>query len=170
MRRLYYRALVATLAPALLCACGATTPIAAQPSPTVTPLSGTPSSQPSPLFTSSPLPLPVPSPGAPSTTPTIVSAVAAGDTLTLTFDRGTSGFAVKPQPSSHFLAGSGRGTWVNVAGSVGAEITLSGLRGDIRNYAGPTSINSQGPLLLEVLYVSFMPAPETGCASDTVAA
>jgi hypothetical protein len=74
--------------------------------------------------------------------------------LTLTFDQGTPQFAVKPQSSTHFLAGSGRGTWVDVPGSAGAEITLSGFRGDMQNYTGSTSIKSKGPLLLEVRHIS----------------
>jgi hypothetical protein len=145
MRPICSRALLVTLATAVLCACGVSNPRAAQPSPTLTTLSCTSSGQASPLFAS---------PAAPAITPPIVSAVAAGDTLTLTFAQGTPTFEVKTQPSSHFIAGSGRGTWVDVPGSAGAEITLSGFRGDIQNYTGSTSIKSQGPLLLEVRHIS----------------
>jgi hypothetical protein len=181
MRHVYSRALVAILAAALLCACGVQAPTATQPSPTGT--------------TPSPVPSPVPSPTFP-----IVSAVIDGDTLTLTFDQGTHEFAIKPEPSSHFLGGDGRGTWVDVAGTAAAEITLTGFRGDVLNYTGPTSIKSQGPLLLEAREVSefegyvkwavglskpacanvvargstltfqFTPTPKTGCALGTVAA
>ncbi|MFI5259836.1 MAG: hypothetical protein ACHQ01_09560 [Candidatus Limnocylindrales bacterium] len=81
-----------------------------------------------------------------------MSVVVAADTLTMTFDQGTPNFAISPQASSHFLVGDGVATWVDVAGSAGAVITFSGLRGDMENYTGPTPIMSQGPLLLEVLY------------------
>lgn len=138
---------------------------------------------------------PVPSPTSP-----IVSATVDNDTLTLTFDQGTHEFTIKPEPSSHFFGGDGRGTWVDVAGTAAAEITLTGFRGDLLNYAGPSSIKSSGPLLLEAREVSefegyvkwavglsqaacatttavgstlsfhFTPTPTTGCASGTVAA
>ncbi len=79
-----------------------------------------------------------------------MSAIAAGDTLTLTFDQGTPEFEVKPQSTAHFIGTDGRGTPVDVAGSAGAEIILRGFRGDVGNYTGPTLIKSEGPLLLEV--------------------
>jgi hypothetical protein len=115
---------VAILALTLICACGAQSPSAASASP-------------------------VPSPISP-----IVSAAVDGDTLTLTFNEGNHDFSIKPEPSSHFFGGDGRGTWVDVAGTVAAEITLTGFRGDVLNYTGPASIKSQGPLLLEAREVS----------------
>src|SRR6266568_8652697 len=128
MRHVYSGALVAALAAAMLSGCGAKTPTAASPPPGVTGAS------------------PVPSPTSP-----IVSAIVDNDTLTLTFDEGNREFTIKPEPSSHFFGGDGRGTWVDVAGSAAAEITLSGFRGDVLNYTGPKSIKSPGPLLLEAL-------------------
>ncbi len=177
MRHVYSGALVAALAAAMLSGCGAQTPTAASPPPGVTGAS------------------PVPSPTSP-----IVSAIVDNDTLTLTFDQGTHEFTIKPEPSSHFFGGDGRGTWVDVAGTTAAEITLTGFRGDLLNYTGPSSIKSNGPLLLEAREVSefegyvkwavglsqaacatttavgstlsfhFTPKPTTGCASGTVAA
>jgi hypothetical protein len=78
-----------------------------------------------------------------------VSAVAAGDTLTLTFDQGTPAFEVKLQSGTHFLQDPS-GKPVDLAGSAGATIVLRGFRGDMRNYAGPVSIISSGPKLLQV--------------------
>jgi hypothetical protein len=93
-----------------------------------------------------------------------------------------------------------RPAWVDVAGTVAAEITLTGFRGDVVNYTDPKSIMSQGPVLLEAREVSefegyvkwavglsgracanvtasgstltfnFTPAPFAGCASGTLAA
>ncbi len=177
MRHISSGALVATCVLTLLCACGVQTPTGAPASP-----SGATQS-------------PVPSPTSP-----IVSAVVDGDTLTLTFDQGNHEFTVKPEPSSHFFGGDGRGTWVDVAGITAAEITLTGFRGDVLNYTGPTSMKSQGPLLLEAREVSefegyvkwavglsgpacanvtaggstlsfqFIPAPKAGCPAGALEA
>lgn len=84
-----------------------------------------------------------------SVTPAIVSAVAAGDILTLTFDQGTPAFEVKSQAGTHFMQDPS-GKPVDLAGSAGATIVLRGFRGDIRNYAGPVSIISGGPRLLQI--------------------
>jgi hypothetical protein len=83
------------------------------------------------------------------TAPPIVSAVVAGDTLTLTFDQGTPGFEVKTQEGSHFIQDPS-GKSVDLAGSAGVTITLRGFRGDMRNYSGPASMMSSGPRLLQV--------------------
>jgi hypothetical protein len=109
--------------------------------------------------------------------PPIVSAVAAGDTLTFAFERGTPEFEVQPQAGPHFLVGGGRGTWVDVPGSAGAVIVLKGFMGAVENYTGPTSIESQGPLLLEVRYMTGFEGYEywavglskPGCANVTAA-
>ena len=177
MRHVYSGALVAALAAAMLSGCGAQTPTATSPPPGITRAS------------------PVPSPTSP-----IASAIVDHDTLTLTFDQGTHEFTITPEPSSHFLGGDGRGTWVDVAGTAAAEITLTGFRGDLQNYTGPSSIKSSGPLLLEAREVSefegyvkwavglsqpacatstaggstssfhFTPRPTTGCPSGALAA
>jgi hypothetical protein len=57
--------------------------------------------------------------------------------------------AVKPQAGTHFLQDPS-GKPVDLAGSAGATIVLRGFRGDMRNYAGPVSIISSGPKLLQV--------------------
>jgi hypothetical protein len=77
-----------------------------------------------------------------------VSAVAAGDTLTLTFDQGTPEFEVKTQAGTHFMQDPS-GKPVDLAGTAGATIVLRGFRGDMRNYTGPVSIISSGPRLLQ---------------------
>jgi hypothetical protein len=69
--------------------------------------------------------------------------------LTLTFDQGTPAFEVKPQAGSRF-AQDPSGRPVDLAGAAGATILLRGFRGDMRNYAGPVSIISSGPLLMQV--------------------
>ena len=83
-------------------------------------------------------------------TPPIVSASVSGDTLTLTFDQGTPAFAVTPQSTAHFTETSGRGGPVDLAGSAGVLIVLSGFRGDMQNYAGTVDFNPAGPILAEV--------------------
>jgi len=89
---------------------------------------------------------------------------------------------------------------VDVAGITAAEITLTGFRGDVLNYTGPTSMKSQGPLLVEAREVSefegyvkwavglsgpacanvtaggstlsfqFIPAPKAGCPAGALEA
>jgi hypothetical protein len=105
-----------------------------------------------------------------------VSAVAAGDSLTLTFVQGTPAFEVKTQPDTHFLLDPS-GKPVDLAGSAGAAIVLRGFRGDMRNYTGPASIVSSGPRLLQVYEVGDFEGVVTwavglsgaGCASVTAA-
>lgn len=82
--------------------------------------------------------------------PAIVSAIVAQDTFKLTFDSGTPEFEVIPQPTSHFNFDSGLGQPIDLAGSAGVRIVLKGFRGDMNNYAGPVSITSHGPLLMQI--------------------
>jgi len=84
------------------------------------------------------------------TTPPIVAARAAGDTLTLTFDRGTPEFELKPQSSARFTRTDGRGDAVDLAGSAGVLIVLRGFRGDMQNYSGATDLKPNAPTLVEV--------------------
>lgn len=72
----------------------------------------------------------------------------------MTFSQGTPAFQVLPQPTSHFFVGDGRGDNVNMAGSAGAIIELTGFRGDVVNYPGPADMSSSGPELLEVRHVN----------------
>jgi hypothetical protein len=111
-----------------------------------------------------------------ATTPPIVSAVASGDTLTLTFDQGTPLFEVTPQATAHFTETNGRGGPVDLAGSAGVLIILRGFRGDMANYAGTKDFKPNGALLLEVQeigdyegvigWAAGLSAP--GCANVTV--
>ena len=109
-----------------------------------------------------------------STTPPIVSAVVAGDTLTLTFQQGTPAFEVKTQTGTHFTKDPS-GAPVDLAGSAGATIVLRGFRGDVRNYAGPASITSSGPRLLQIYEIGDFEGVvtwavglnEAGCANVT---
>jgi hypothetical protein len=131
----------------VLVACGSstggtqTTPSATSPTPSPPPLACTTGGAASGTW-------PGPSAGT-STTPPIVSAVAAGDTLTLTFQQGTPAFEVKTQSGTHFVKDPS-GQSVDLAGTAGVTIVLRGFRGDIRNYTGPVSISSDGPRLLQV--------------------
>jgi hypothetical protein len=84
------------------------------------------------------------------TTPPIVSARVAGDTLTLTFDQGTPAFEVTTQPSAHFIATDGRGGPVDLSGSAGVLIVLRGFRGDMQNYTGAKDFPANGQMLVEV--------------------
>jgi hypothetical protein len=105
-----------------------------------------------------------------------VSAVAAGDTLTLTFDQGTPVFEVKTQAGTHFTQDPS-GKPVDLAGSAGATIVLRGFRGDMSNYTGPVSIISSGPRLLQVNQIGDFEGVVTwavglsgaGCANVTAA-
>ena len=134
---------------AALVACGSSSSSVAQTTPTP---------QPSP----SPSPLTCTSSGTASSswtvptasTPSILSATASGDVLTLTFAQGTPAFQVTPESSQTFYVGDGKGETVTMAGSAGAIIVLQGFRGDILNYGGPNDITSTGPMLLEVRHVN----------------
>lgn len=69
--------------------------------------------------------------------------------MKLTFAMGTPQFRVEAVSSPHFIQDpSGRA--VDLAGSAGVKVVLSGFRGDVTNYAGQPSITSSGPLLLQV--------------------
>jgi len=132
---------MAILALMLLSACGAGSPTA-QTSSSPTTLTCTSLGQASASW-------PAPETRA-TTTPPIVSAIAAQDTFKLTFDTGTPDFELTPRTSAHFSADSGLGQPVDLAGSAGLLIVLRGFRGDMNNYVGPASFTSQGPLLLQV--------------------
>ena len=109
-----------------------------------------------------------------STTPPIVSAVAAGDTFTLTFDQGTPAFEVSTRADTHFSQDPS-GKPIDLAGSAGATIVLRGFRGDMRNYAGSVSIISSGPRLLQTYEIGDFEGVVTwavglsgaGCANVT---
>jgi hypothetical protein len=124
------------IALALLAACGGTTPSATQPSPGCTD-SDTASQD---------WPLPQP---PPSSTPPIVSATVSGDTLTLTFTKGTPPYQLIPQSGAAFSEDPS-GKPVTLAGTDGVSIVLTGFRGDQSNYKGEKKIKSSGPRLLEV--------------------
>ena len=104
----------------------------------------------------------------------IVSAVAAGDTLTLRFDQGTPEFETRPQDSPRFSRDPS-GQPVTLAGVAGVAVVLRGFRGDGRNYRGPEALTSQGSVLREVRQIgdfegvvswaAGLSAP--GCASVT---
>lgn len=81
--------------------------------------------------------------------PSIVSAVASGDLLQLTFGAGTPQFKVEPQTSPDFaIDPSGRP--VNLAGSAGVKIVLLGFQGGRSNYSGQALMTSSGPILVQV--------------------
>jgi hypothetical protein len=86
---------------------------------------------------------------APSSTPPIVSATVSGDTLKLTFVSGTPQFQIATQSDAHFTADPSDNP-VNLAGTDGARIVLTGFRGDQPNYSGAKTLTSNGPLLLQV--------------------
>jgi len=133
-----------TLALMLICACGAANGASGQPTPaTPSPvaLSCTASGPASALWPAAT--------SASTSTPAIVSAVADGDTLKLTFVSGTPQFEVAPVASAHFMVDpSGRP--VDLAGASGVGIVLRGFRGDISNYNGAARFTSSGTILLEV--------------------
>ena len=122
---------------ALLSACGGTTPTATQPSPAVCTDSDTASQD---------WPLPQPPPSA---NPPIVSATVSGDTLQFTFTRGTPPFQVLTQSGTDFTEDPS-GKSVTLAGTDGAQIVMTGFRGDQSNYKGEKKLKSTGPRLLEV--------------------
>jgi hypothetical protein len=105
-----------------------------------------------------------------------VSAVVAGDTLTLTFDRGTPEFEVTLESSAQFMVPDGRGDLVNMAGSAGAIIVLRGFQGGMLSYKGSPDMTSNGPMLLEVRHVNeyegyvhwAVGLSKPGCANVTI--
>jgi len=146
MQHINFRVVVATLALALLCACGASTPTAAQSSPSA--------AQPSPsaaaLSCTSSGPASASWQAAPQITDTpILSAVASGDTFTLTFRTGTPAFTVQEVATAHFVKDPSNFA-VDLAGNAGVRIAMTGFRGDMSNYTGSKSLDSSGPLLLQV--------------------
>jgi len=154
--RFYPRAFTVTLALALLCACGSTPHIAAQTSPSPPTLACTSSGQASPLW---------PAPWTRSgSAPPIISATVGQDTFKLTFDSGTPAFELIPQSTAHFNADSGLGQPIDVAGSAGVRIVLTGFRGDMDNYAGPVSFTSQGPLLVQMKSLGGWEGQASGAA------
>lgn len=93
-----------------------------------------------------------PSPDTAPASPAITSVSTAADVLTLTFRQGTPQFDVAQQPDTHFTKDPS-GQPVTLAGSAGVKITLRGFRGDMQNYAGPTSINANGSVLVQVMEI-----------------
>ena len=128
------------MALALLSACGGTTPTASQPSPATCTDSDTASQD-----------WPLPQPPR-SSTPPIVSATLSGDTLQFTFTRGTPPFQVISQAGADFSEDPS-GKPVTLAGTDGAQIVLTGFRGDQSNYKGEKKFKSSGPRLLEVVEI-----------------
>jgi len=70
----------------------------------------------------------------------------------MTFRQGTPAFEIAPQSDAHFTKDPS-GQPVTLAGTAGARITLRGFRGDLQNYAGGSSINSSGGVLLQVMEI-----------------
>jgi hypothetical protein len=132
------RPLVPFLTLLFLSACGGAGSTANQPSPGACTDTGTASES---------WPLPEP---AKSDQPPIVSATVSSDTLTLTFTAGTPPYQVIPQPGSAKFAEDPSGKEVDLAGTDGASIVLTGFRGDQKNYTGDKKLTSSGPRLLEV--------------------
>lgn len=132
------RPLVSFLALLFLSACGGAGSTANQPSPGTCTDTGTASES-----------WPLPEPPKSDKTP-IVSATVSGDTLTLTFTAGTPPYQVITQPGSAKFAEDPSGKEVELAGTDGVSIVLTGFRGDQKNYTGEKNLTSTGPRLLEV--------------------
>jgi hypothetical protein len=81
--------------------------------------------------------------------PAIVLAVVSDDTFTLTFSSGTPQFTVEQYPSAHFRQDASD-LPVDLAGTAGVRIAMTGFRGDFSSYTGPRTLDSSGPLLLQV--------------------
>ena len=133
---------------ALAWACSST-PTSSQ-TPKATSPAASPSATPAPLCTASgPASASWPAPETRTGgTPPIVSAVASGDTFTLTFDRGTPAFDVRTQPTPHFTRDPS-GQPVDLPGSAGLLIVLRGFRGDMQNYSGPKTLTAHGRTLTQ---------------------
>ena len=130
------------LALTLLCACGGT-PGSFATLPTPSPPGDTCNSS---GFATLDWALPQP---ASNPAPTIMSVTVGGDFLRMTFFSGTPQFQMTPQPDAHFTQDPS-GSPVNLAGTAGARLLLTGFRGFRPNYAGPKTLTSKGPLLLQV--------------------
>jgi hypothetical protein len=92
------------------------------------------------------------SPDTAPASPALNSVTVTGDVLTMTFRQGTPQFEVAQQPDTHF-AKDPSGQPVMLAGNAGVKITLRGFRGDTQSYAGPTSINTTGGVLLQLMEI-----------------
>jgi len=140
------------LALLLICACGAANGANGQPAPATASPAGQAASSPQVLTCTASGAASALWPAAQSastSTPAIVSAVADGDTLKLTFVAGTPQFEVAPVATAHFTVDpSGRP--VDLAGVSGVKIVLRGFRGDMSNYNGAARFTASGPILLEV--------------------
>jgi hypothetical protein len=149
----------------VLCACGATSPTSLHPSAPPSSSSGCTSSGFASLTWA--LPQPVSNPAPP-----IKSVAVSGDTLVFTFFSGTPNFKITPQPNAHFTQDP-TGNPVNLSGSAGVHILLTGFQGFKPNYTGPKTLTSSGPLLFQVAelgdfegYVSWGAGlNEAGCAT-----
>lgn len=133
------------LATPVLAACGGTSPGAQaspSPAPSASALACTTGGPASASWT--------PPDQVTSTAPPIVSAVVSGDTLTLTFAKGTPTFELTAQPNTQFTAVSGRGETVVLSGAAGVRIILRGFRGDMQNYSGAKAFMTNGKTLVEV--------------------
>ena len=73
------------------------------------------------------------------------------------------------QPDTHF-AKDPSGQPVTLAGTAGVKITLRGFRGDTQSYAGPTSINTTGGVLLQVMEIGASEGVVTWAAGANGAA
>jgi len=80
-------------------------------------------------------------------TPSITSVDLSGDVLTMTFASGTPAFDVATQPTAKFTTDPS-GQAVTLGGTAGVKITLRGFRGDVKNYAGPNQVGSNGQIVL----------------------
>ncbi|HZK74973.1 MAG TPA: hypothetical protein VFD88_13330, partial [Clostridia bacterium] len=72
----------------------------------------------------------------------------SGDTLQLTFASGTPPYQLIIQSGTDFTEDPS-GKAVTLAGTDGAQIVLTGFRGDQSNYKGDKKLTSTGPRLLE---------------------
>jgi hypothetical protein len=126
----------------LLCSCGeVASPGVSNPSPSPPGDTCTASG-----FASQDWTLPQP---ASNPAPPIASATADGDYLKIVFYQGTPHFQVTLQASAHFTQDPS-GNPVNLEGSAGAQILLTGFQGFKPNYTGPKTVTSKGPLMLQV--------------------
>lgn len=144
---------VSTLALAMA-ACGGSNPgnAANSPSASASPSAAASTSPSAAACTTSGAAVNWPAPDTAPASPAITSVTASGDVLTMTFRQGTPQFELAQQPDTHFSKDPS-GQPVTLAGNAGVKITLRGFRGDMQNYAGSTSINSSGGVLLQVMEI-----------------